>query len=175
MPKTALFYCSASDVIDPEFNDVAREVVRAVCAHGYDVCSGGTVKGTMRPVSEEAAACGVRVKGVLPRFMKGIQSPCLTETVWTDTMAERKTAMRQGVSLCIALPGGIGTLDELVETYTLVKMGLCGAKVIAFDWKGFYAPLRELLDHYVRTGMLDAASRELIHFPATVAELEELI
>lgn len=175
MSKRALFYCSASEVIDPEFNNVAREVVRAVCAHGYDVCSGGTIKGTMRPVSEEAAACGVKVKGVLPRFMKGLESPCLTETLWTDTMSERKQVMREGVSLCIALPGGIGTLDELVETYTLVKMGLCDAKVIAFNWKGFYEPLRSLLDHYVSTGMLDAASRELIHFPARVADLEELI
>ena len=175
MGKSAVFYCSASEAIDPEFNRVAREVVRAVCSHGYDVCSGGTIKGTMKVVCETARECGAHVRGVLPDFMHGIQSPDQDEVVWTKTMSERKEKMREGTALAVALPGGIGTLDELVETYTLVKMGLYGGKVIAFNYNGFWEPLKALLDHFVQTGMLDAASRELIFFPTDIAGLEELI
>ena len=90
-------------------------------------------------------------------------------------MSSRKDAMREGTSLAIALPGGIGTLDELAETYCLAKMGIYEGKVIAYNMDGFYEPLRAQLDEYVRTGMLDRASRALIHFPGTIAELEELL
>ena len=137
--------------------------------------SGGTIKGTMNHVCDEAAACGAQVIGVVPRFMKGLEHPALTECIWTDKMSQRKDAMREGTSLAIALPGGIGTLDELAETYCLAKMGLYGGKVIAFNMEGFYDPFKAQLDEYVRTGMLDATSRSLIHFPTSIPELEELL
>ncbi len=86
-------------------------------------------------------------------------------------MAERKERMREGTCAAIALPGGIGTLDELIGTLTLAKLGKYGGKVFALNLYGFYNPLKDLLDHYVRTEMLDIRSRELIEFPDTVAEL----
>ena len=175
MGKCAVIFCSASEKIDPEFNRYARQAVRAICQKGYDICSGGTVKGTMRVVSDEAAACGVQVRGVLPRFMKGLEHPALTETVWTDSMSTRKEAMREGTDAAIALPGGIGTLDELVETYTLKKMGLYEGKVIAFNCGGFFEPFKKLLDHMVQTAMLDEYSRTLIDFPESVEELSSLL
>jgi hypothetical protein len=76
--------------------------------------------------------------------------------------------MREGTCLAVALPGGIGTLDELIETLTLAKIGRYGGRVVAFNFEGFYEPLKGLLDHYVATGMLDAASREMIMFPETI-------
>ena len=64
---TVLFYCSANEAIAPQYNDAARRIVRAAAARGYRIVSGGTVKGTMRVVSEEALKCGAYTKGVLPR------------------------------------------------------------------------------------------------------------
>ena len=129
----------------------------------------------MRYVCDEASQCGAEVVGVLPRFMKGLEHPALTECVWTDTMSQRKEAMRAGTSLAIALPGGIGTLDELAETYCLAKMGLYVGRVVAFDMEGFYEPLKRQLDGFVRAGMLSEDALGLISFPVTVEEVEALL
>lgn len=173
--KKAVYFCSASFDIDPKFNEVAREVVRVTSAAGYDAVSGGTIKGTMNVVADTAADCGVANIGIIPRFMEPLVHPRLTETIWTDTMAERKEAMRAGTSLVVALPGGIGTLDELIETLTLAKLKRYDGIIIAVNSYGFYEPLKALLDHYVNTGMLDVESRALISFPETIEEYKSLL
>ena len=91
--KKAVIFCSASNDIDPKYNQAARQVVRAACLSGYDIVSGGTVKGTMDVVCRQASECGVRVIGVLPRFMKGLENPLLSECIWTDRMSSRKDAI----------------------------------------------------------------------------------
>lgn len=168
--KVAIF-CSASYEIDPKFNQAARELIRAACSLGYGIVSGGAVKGTMGEVADEVAKCGGYHVGILPRFMAQYRHPSLDETVWTDTMAQRKEKMREGTCAAIALPGGIGTLDELIETLTLAKLEKYDGKVFAFNLDGFFNPLKDLLDHYVATKMLDPVSRNLISFPETVEEL----
>lgn len=168
--KIAVF-CSASYDISRKYHEAAREAVRALHSYGYTLVSGGTVKGMMGTVADESARCGGRHVGVVPRFMKDLRFPGLDEVVWTDTMAERKTAMREGTEAVVALPGGIGTLDELIETLVLKKLGKYDGWIYALNQDGFYEPLKRLLDHYVHTGMMPPADRELIQFPDTVAEL----
>lgn len=173
--KEALFFCSANKDINPKYNQAAREIVRAACSRGYDIVSGGTTKGTMSVICEEAAACGASVRGVLPRFMEGLEHPCLTQTEWTDTMSARKECMRRGTSVAIALPGGIGTLDELAETLCLFKMGIYGGRVIVFNPGGYYDYLILLLERFVEEGMFPQETLDRICFPETVAELTELL
>ena len=168
--KIAIF-CSSSYEIDSKFNQAARELTRAACSLGYIIVSGGTVKGTMGEVSEEVERCGGYHVGVLPRFMEYCRYPSLNEILWTDTMAERKEKMREGTCAVIALPGGIGTLDELIEVMTLAKLDKYDGKLFALNLDGFYNPLKDLLDHYVSTKMLDPSSRELIAFPESVEEM----
>ena len=169
--RKVVVFCSASYDIDPQYNALAREVIHELCALGYTIVSGGTVKGTMGAVSDECVRAGGVHIGVLPRFMAVYRHPGLTETVWTETMAERKRVMREGTCAAIALPGGIGTLDELIETLVLAKLGRYDGKIYALDYKGFYRPFIALLDHYVETGMLDRRTRGLIECPADVAAL----
>ena len=173
--KRAVIYCSSSSDIDPAYNQAARKIVRAACLAGYDIVSGGSWRGTMGHVVDEALQHGVRVIGVVPRFMKGFEHPRLTECIWTDRMSERKEVMREGTSLAIALPGGIGTLDEVAETYCLAKLGRYPGRVVIFNMNGFYEPFKRQLDLYVERGMMDAASRALVHFPETVGEFETLL
>lgn len=173
--KKAVFYCSSYYGIDPKFNQAARDTVRAACLAGYDIVSGGTIKGSMADVVEEAHRCGAKSYGILPRFMAGLEHPLLDSIEWVDSMSERKDKMREGTSVAIALPGGIGTLDELAETFCLSKLNVYTGKVIAYNLDGFYDPFIKLLDHYVQTGMLDEDTRKKIYFPSTVQELEQLI
>lgn len=133
------------------------------------------MKGTMGHVCDEASRCGAPVIGVIPRFMKGLEHPALTECIWTDTMSERKEAMREGTCLAVALPGGIGTMDELAETYCLAKMDIYKGRVIVFNMDGFYEPFKEQLDLFVRKDFLTAEARALISFPETVEEVKALL
>ena len=172
--KIAVF-CSASSEIDPKYNKVARDFVRAASLRGYGIVTGGTVKGTMGEVSDELHACGGYHLGVIPRFMKEYVYPDLSEVIWTDTMAERKILLREGTCAVVALPGGIGTLDEVVDTFALVHLKRYFGKVVLLNHEGFYEPLRNLLQHYVDTKMLSKETMAKVIFAETPEEiLEEL-
>ena len=174
MKKIAVF-CSASSEIDPKYNKVAREFVRAASLRGYGIVPGGTVKGTMGEVSDELHAIGGYHKGVIPRFMKQFVYPDLSELVWTDTMAERKTILREDTYAVVALPGGTGTLDELIETVALVHLKQYFGKITVLNHDGFYEPLKALLDHYVAAGMMTKETRGKVLFADTAEQLLEML
>ena len=174
MKKIAVF-CSASSDIDPKYNKVAREFVRAASLRGYGIVTGGTVKGTMGEVSDELHAIGGYHKGVIPRFMKQFVYPDLSELVWTDTMAERKTILREDTCAVVALPGGTGTLEELIETVALVHLKQYFGKITVLNHDGFYEPLKALLDHYVAAGMMTKETRGKVLFADTAEQLIEML
>ena len=174
MKKIAVF-CSASSEIDPKYNKVAREFVRAASLRGYGIVTGGTVKGTMGEISDELHAIGGYHKGVIPRFMKQFVYPDLSELVWTDTMAERKTILREDTCAVVALPGGTGTLDELIETVALVHLKQYFGKITVLNHDGFYEPLKALLDHYVAAGMMTKETRGKVLFADTAEQLLEML
>ena len=168
--KIAVF-CSASFEIDPKYNKVAREFVRAASLRGYGIVSGGTVKGSMGEISDELHACGGYHLGVIPRFMQQYVYPDLTEVIWTDTMAERKTLLREGTCAVVALPGGIGTLDEVIETFALVHLKQYFGKIFVLNHDGFYEPLRQLLRHYVDMRMMTEETFSKIVFAESSDEI----
>lgn len=157
-------YCSASFEIDPKFNKVAREFVRAASLHGYGIVTGGTIKGTMGEVSEELHDCGGYHLGVIPRFMEQYVYPDLSEVIWTDTMAERKALLRKDTCAVVALPGGVGTLDEVIEVLALVHLKQYFGKIFLLNHEGFYEPLRQLLQHYVDMKMMTEATMSKVVF-----------
>jgi len=173
--RKALIFCSASYTIDPKYNDLARDIVRLLHSKGYSIVSGGAIKGTMNIVSQESHNCGACHRGVIPEFMKGLEYPHLDEIVWTKTMSERKEAMREGTCLAIALPGGIGTMDEFFETFTLVKLGKYEGKVIVMNYDNYYDDLKRLLENFVKANTLDEKTMEDLAFPETIEELSEII
>lgn len=161
--KIAVF-CSASFEIDPKFNKVAREFVRAASLHGYGIVTGGTIKGTMGEVSDELRDCGGYHLGVIPRFMEQYVYPELSEVIWTDTMAERKALLRKDTCAVVALPGGVGTLDEVIEVLALVHLKQYFGKIFLLNHEGFYEPLRQLLQHYVDMKMMTEATMSKVVF-----------
>ena len=169
--RKAVVFCSAAEGIDPKYDKAAREVVRALHAYGWGLVSGGSFRGLMGSLSDEMERLGGEHTGVIPHFMKGLEYPHLTELIWTDTMSERKERMREGTSAAIALPGGIGSLDEFVETHVLRKLGRYDGKLLVLNLDGFYDPWKDLLRHYERHGMLEARDRDLVIFADTVEQL----
>ena len=172
--KIAVF-CSASFEIDPKYNKVAREFVRAASLCGYGIISGGTVKGTMGEISDELASIGGYHKGVIPRFMEQYVYPSLTEVVWTDTMAERKLLLREGTCAVVALPGGIGTLDEIMDTFACSHLKQYDGEIFLLNYEGFYEPLRNLLQHYVDEKMLSQSAMCKVKFADTTEHLLEML
>lgn len=171
MDKTIAIFCAASVKIDEKYNDAAREVVRALHALGYTIVSGGGRVGTMGAITDESVKVGGRHIAVIPKFMKGLENPDIKEFIWTDTMAIRKEKMRELSCAAIALPGGIGTVDEFIETHTLKKLHKWNGELYALNLNGFWNPLIDMLDHFVETETLEPGDRDLVHFPSTVAEL----
>lgn len=171
MKEKIAVFCSASFEIDPEYNKVARDFVRAASLRGYGIVSGGTVKGTMGEISDELRDCGGYHLGVIPRFMEQYLYPDLTEVIWTDTMAQRKTLLREGTCAVVALPGGIGTLDEVIETFALVHLRQYFGKIFLLNHNGFYEPLKQLLRHYVDTRMMTEETMSKIIFAQTPDEI----
>lgn len=173
--KRALFFCSARNDIDPKFNQAARDIVRAACLRGYDIVSGGGNRGTMKVVCEEASACGAGVIGVLPTFMEGLDHPGITNLIWAPSMSVRKELMRAGSEVVITLPGGVGTLDEIAETICLKRLGKYDAKIIIFNYHGFYDTFYKMLEEMIDRKMYSREELEELYFPRTVEEVIELL
>lgn len=173
--RQAVIYCSASSTIDPKYNQAARELVRALHALGFSVVSGGGKIGTMGAITDESIRLGGTHVAVLPEFMRGLENPGVSEIAWTETMSTRKERMRLGCNVAIALPGGIGTLDEVIETLVLRKLNRWKGEVYLLNLDGFYNPLLALLDHYVATHMMEPADRALMHSADTVEALTAML
>ncbi len=173
--KQVTIFCSASNKIDPKYNAAARELVRALHALGYGIISGGGARGTMGAITDESVRICGHHTAVLPNFMRGLENTHVSKVVWTSTMSSRKEGMREESVAAIALPGGIGTLDEFVETHVLRKLGRYHGSLFALNLDGFYNPYKALLDHFVNTGMLELQDRDLVSFPETVKELIALL
>ena len=86
-------------------------------------------------------------------------------------MAERKTLLRKDTCAVVALPGGVGTLDEVIETLALLHLKQYHGKIFVLNHDGFYEPLRQLLEHYVRTGMMTEATMSRMVFAETTEEI----
>ena len=172
--KKAVFFCSASKDIDPKYNQAARECVRAACLAGYGIVSGGSFRGTMGVVCDTAKELGAPNYGAMPEFMHGLEYKDLTGLRWAPTMSIRKEMMREGVCLAVALPGGIGTMDELFETMVLAKLGQFHGRIAVLNLDGFYEPRKALLNHFVEKGMLEPKDAALVSFADTPEELAKL-
>lgn len=120
---------------------------------------------------------GGTVEGVMPEFMKELEfhHPDLSSITYVPTMSERKKLMREGTDAVIALPGGLGTLEEFLETYTLKRLGLYSGDVILLNVYGFFEPLLELFEHFVDNKVLNTNWKSGLKIVNSVEELVEAI
>lgn len=139
-------YCASSTKIPTVYFEAATELGRLLGERGLRVVNGAGNIGLMRTVSDAALAAGGTVTGVIPRFMveQGWHHEGLTELIEVEDMHERKQRMASLSDAVIALPGGVGTLEELLEIITWKQLGLYRYPVVICNINGYFDPLLEL-------------------------------
>jgi uncharacterized protein (TIGR00730 family) len=157
-------FCGSSSPPDPRYAVAAQALGTLVASRGIDLVYGGGRAGLMGAVADSALAAGGRVFGVIPAglFDREVAHRELTELHEVASMHERKQLMYDMSDGFIALPGGLGTLEELAEVTTWSQIGLHAKPVVLLDVDEFWEPLVALLDRMVSVGLLKPANRGLI-------------
>jgi uncharacterized protein (TIGR00730 family) len=154
--KSVCVYCGSSVGNDPAYAEAARATGTALAAAGVRLVYGGGAVGLMGIVADAALGAGGEVVGVIPRdlFKAEVAHPGLTELVEVGSMHERKMGMFERSDAFVALPGGLGTLEELTETATWALIGVHEKPIVTLDVGGYWRPLHDLLNEFVRRGFL---------------------
>lgn len=142
-------YCGSSTGEDPAYAESARLLGRALAGAGIRLVYGGGSIGLMGIIARTVLDEGGAVTGIIPRFLKKreLVFPDVSELIVTKDMHERKMTMFERADAFVALPGGIGTLEELIEQLTWAQLGQHQKPVLLANITGFWQPLIELLDH----------------------------
>lgn len=164
-------FCGSNPGTDPAFADAAAALGTTLAERGIGVVYGGGAVGLMGIVADAVLAGGGEAIGVIPQLLwdKEVGHRGLTELLVVGSMHERKLAMADRADAFIALPGGVGTFEEVFEAITWTQLGIHEKPVGLLDVAGFYGPLLAFLDGTVDAGFLRAEHRDLI-LAATSAE-----
>jgi len=154
--KRLCVYCGSSHGNSPAFTAAARELGETIAARGLELVYGGARVGLMKEVADAALARGGKVIGVLPRFMsdKELAHGALTELHLVDTIHQRKQLMAELAHGFVALPGGFGTFEEILEALTWAQLHLHRRPCALLNVAGYYDGLLGFLDHAVATGFV---------------------
>ena len=175
--KKLSVYCASSTQIDKAYFEAATELGKLLAEHGVTLVYGGGAVGLMGAICDAVKANGGKAIGVIPRFMveKGWLRPGLDEVIQVETMAERKQIMAEISDAAMALPGGVGTFDELMDIVALKKLGLYLKPVVVVNTRGYYKPLAELLDKAIDEHFQGEAYRNICKIVDTPQEAVESI
>ena len=156
-------YCASSNGCDATFFTAAEDLGRRLARAGITLVYGGGGLGPMRSLADGALAEGGTVVGVLPTFMYDLEwgHAGLTELKTCEDLHERKKLMIQDADAVVALPGGSGTLEELLEALTFKRLGLYLGGIVIVNMKGFFDPLLELLDRCIEERLMDERHRDM--------------
>jgi uncharacterized protein (TIGR00730 family) len=162
--RAVCVFCGSSAPADPRYRDAARALGTLIARRGIDLVYGGGSVGLMGDLADAALGGGGRVIGVIPAglFAREVGHAGLTELHEVASMHERKQLMYDRSDAFVALPGGLGTLEELAEVATWSQLGLHSKPVVLLDVGGFWEPLVALLDQMASAGLLKPAARDLI-------------
>jgi len=166
-------YCGSSPGLDPRHADAAIQLGSVLAAEGIQLVYGGGAVGMMGILADAVLAGGGRVVGVLPRglFSREVAHAGLTELHEVASMHERKQLMVDLSDGFVALPGGLGTLEELAEVATWSQLGIHRLPVAVVDVAAYWQPLRAFLDGAVAGGFVTPESRDRILWVDRVDDL----
>ena len=170
-------FCSANSNIDPEYFERTRELGKWIADHGHTLVYGGCNLGLMECVAEAAHDNGAMTIGVVPRLVEqnGRISTYINVHVPCEDLSDRKSLMMSQADMFIALPGGIGTLDEIFTVAASATIGYHHKRVVLYNMKGFWDKLVALLDDLQQKGMIRGDWHQLIAVASSLDDLKRVV
>jgi uncharacterized protein (TIGR00730 family) len=174
---TVCVFASSSGRIDKEYLSAATSLGLLLARAKMDVVFGGGGEGLMGRLADAVLENGGRITGVIPSFMKeeGWDHSAVNEMIITSDMGERKKRMFAMADSVVALPGGIGTLEELTEAMTLKQLGLYRGPIIILNTLDFYKSFIDFLEHMVSGHFLRSEHKRMWEIAGTPGEVMELL
>lgn len=172
MIRAVTVYCSSSKSVPRVYFDAAAELGRAIAMQGWTLVYGGNAVGCMGALADAARAAGGRVVGVTPQLLvdHGIADRQCDELIVTATMRERKAQLEQRGDAFVALPGGLGTFEEVFEILVGRTLGYHQKPVVLLNVAGYYAPLLAMIEHGIEYRFIRPVAREAYVVAASVEE-----
>jgi uncharacterized protein (TIGR00730 family) len=175
--RAVCVYCGSSPGNDPAYAEAGEQLGGALAAAGLRLVYGGGTHGVMGAVARGVAQAGGKVAAIIPRFLIKHESTRAAleqfdDLTITETMHERKHAMFERSDAFVALPGGLGTVEEIVEIMTWAQLGQHRKPMVFANLQGFWKPLLAMIDHIELAGFLH--SRDLVQ-PIVVERIEEIV
>ena len=175
--KNVCVYSASSTKIAPVYFAVAEELGRLLASQGINLLNGAGSIGLMGATSNATLEAGGTVTGVIPRFMveQNWHHTGLTQLIETETMHERKQLMAELSDGVIALPGGCGTMEELLEIITWKQLGLYLKPIVILNIQGFYDPLLEMMERAIDGNFMRSEHRAIWQVATSAQEAIDLL
>ncbi len=170
-------FCSANDNLDPDYYTLAAELGKWMAHNGHSLVYGGTDLGMMKTIGHAVHDNGGQVIGVVPRIMEkdGSWATCLDVEIPVDDLADRKSIMMAHSDIFIAMPGGVGTLDEIFTVAASNSIGYHSKKVILYNMKGFWSKAIAMLEDMVERGMIRGNLNKMIEIADNLNEIKTVV
>jgi len=175
--RAVCVYCASSRLAHPDYGAAARRLGEVLAREDFAIIYGGGAVGSMGALADGALGAGGRVIGILPRFMAELEwgHKGLTDLQLVEDLRTRKHKMLALSGAAIALPGGSGTLEELLETITLKRLGLYLNPIVLVNTRGFFTPLLTLLANAVEERFMDTRHLLMWQVVATPEEVPQAL
>ena len=170
-------FCSANEQIDPAFFTLTEELGKWAAENGHSIVYGGVNQGLMECVAKASKEAGGRTIGVVPMIVEksGRISDYVDVEIPCDNLTDRKQLMMDQSDVFIALPGGIGTLDEMFTVAASATIGYHQKSLILYNMKGFWDSLIALLDDLQAKGMIRGNWRDYIKTANSIEQIDSII
>ena len=176
-PKSVAVFCAASEEIDPLYSAAAAEIGTMIGRIGASLVYGGARFGLMEATAKAAKASGAKVVGVVPMILEERDrvSSLIDEKINCRNLSDRKDIMLERSDILGALPGGIGTLDEIFHVMAAATIGYHGKKVVLYNVNCYWSPLVEMLLDGEKKGFVRGGLERFMAVADNIAELERII
>ena len=156
-------FCASSAKVDSKYFDDTQKVANELVKAGATIVYGGGSMGLMGRLADTALSLNAQVIGILPRFMDKVEwgHKGLTQLILVKDMRERKKLLIKNVDAVLALPGGCGTLGELMEVFTLKRLGKFTKPIVVLNTNGFYSHLELLIEKMIDEHFLRPEHRQI--------------
>ena len=168
-------FCSACQQLDNDFFQLTEEFGRWAASQGHSIVYGGVGLGLMETLARAVSQAGGRTIGVVPRIAASRGSSYTQVEIPCDNLSDRKQIMQDQSDAFVAMPGGIGTLDEIFTVAASATIGYHHRPVILYNMKGFWQPLLRMLDDLQATGVIRSQWTDYIRVASTLEEVARLL